>query len=71
MLGIPSSGSLLRVRLPEGLLTSAGMAIMLLGRRKWKVAVLGNKETPVRALADPLARRDAGRALVLKPGMGG
>lgn len=51
-------------------MTSAGIAIMLLGRRKWKVAVLGKKETPVRAPADPSARRDAGRALVLKPGMG-
>lgn len=34
---------LLRVHLPEGLLTSAGIAIMLLGRRKWNVAMLGRK----------------------------
>lgn len=67
---IAQDNHLLRAHLPEGLLTSAGIAIMLLGRRKWNEAMLRKKETLVRATADSLARRDAGRGLALKSEMG-
>ena len=56
----PQGDHLLHVHLPGGLLTSTGIAIMQLGRRKWNVAILGKKETLVRAMADSLARRNAG-----------
>lgn len=66
----PQGDDLLHVHLPGGLLTSTGIAIMQLGRRKWNVAILGKKETLVRAMADSLARRNAGRVLVVRPEMG-
>lgn len=47
------------VHLPEGFLTSTGVAVMQPGGRKWKVAILGKRETLVRTMADSLARRDA------------